>query len=65
VYGKPELMSVGMGVFMLIQSLGQFLGTFITPMVLGPAMDQWMTLGIVMCVLGLAGTGCVALCKFK
>lgn len=65
VYGKPELMSVGMGVFMLIQSLGQFLGTFIAPMVLGPAMDQWMTLGIVMCVLGLAGTGCVALCKFK
>lgn len=65
VLGKPELMSIGMGAFMLIQSLGQFLGTFITPMVLGPAMDQWMMLGIVMCVLGLAGTGCVALCKFK
>lgn len=65
VLGRPELMSVGMGVLMLIQSLGQFLGTFVSPMLLGPGGDQWMTLGIVMCVIGLAGTACCALCKFK
>ncbi len=65
VLGRPELMSVGMGVLMLIQSLGQFLGTFVSPMLLGPGGDQWMTLGIVMCVIGLVGTACCALCKFK
>lgn len=65
VLGRPELMSVGMGVLMLIQSLGQFLGTFVSPMLLGPGGDQWMMLGIVMCVIGLVGTACCALCKFK
>lgn len=65
VLGKPELMSIGMGFLMLIQSLGQFLGTFVSPMLLGSSGDQWMTLGIVMCILGLVGTACIALCKFK
>ena len=65
VLGKPELMSIGMGFLMLIQSLGQFLGTFVSPMLLGSSGDQWMTLVIVMCVLGLVGTACIALCKFK
>ena len=65
VLGKPELMSIGMGFLMLIQSLGQFLGTFVSPMLLGASGDQWVTLGIVMCVLGLVGTACIALCKFK
>lgn len=65
VLGKPELMSIGMGFLMLIQSLGQFLGTFVSPMLLGSSGDQWMTLGIVMCVVGLVGTACIALCKFK
>lgn len=65
IVGKPELASISMGVLMLIQSLGQFLGTFISPMLLGAGGDQWMTLGIAMLVIGLAGTGIVALCKFK
>ena len=65
VLGKPQLMSIGMGFLMLVQSLGQFLGSFVPPMFLGPAGDQWMTLGIAMCVVGFIGTGAVALCRFK
>lgn len=65
VLGRPELMSVGMGVLMLVQSLGQFLGTFLAPIILGPANDQWMLFGIVACVAGLLGTVIIALCKFK
>lgn len=65
VLGKPELASVGMGVLMLVQSLGQFLGTLIPPMLLGSAGDQWMALGIAMLVIGLVGTGLIALCKFR
>lgn len=65
VIGKPELASIGMGVLMLVQSLGMFLGTFVSPMLLGPGNDQWMVLGVFMFVAGLVGTGFVALCKFK
>ena len=61
----PELMSIGMGVLMLVQSLGQFLGTWLVPMLLGPEMSSWMFAGIVMCIIGLIGTGALALCKFK
>ncbi len=49
----------------LVQSLGQFLGTFLAPIILGPANDQWMLFGIVACVAGLLGTVIIALCKFK
>ena len=65
VLGRPELMSIGMGVLMLVQSLGQFLGSWLTPMLLGPDMSAWMTTGIVMCIIGFAGTAALALCKFK
>ena len=65
VLGKPELMSVGMGVLLLVQSLGQFLGTAVSSALLGPALDQWMLCGIVTMVLGLIGTASVALCRFR
>lgn len=65
VLGRPELMSIGMGVLMLIQSLGQFLGTWLTPILLGADMANWMLAGIVMCIIGIAGTVALALCKFK
>ncbi len=65
VLGKPELMSIGMGVLMLIQSLGQFLGSWLTPLLLGPDMTNWMLAGIVMCVIGFVGTIALAFCKFK
>lgn len=65
VLGRPELMSIGMGVLMLIQSLGQFLGTWLTPILLGTDMSGWMLAGTVMCVVGLAGTAALALCKFR
>lgn len=65
VLGKPELMSVGMGVLLLVQSLGQFLGTFVSSALLGPFLDQWVLCGAVACALALVGTLCVAACKFK
>lgn len=65
VLGRPQLMSIGMGVLMLVQSLGQFLGTWLVPILLGPDMSEWVFTGIVMCVIGLVGTAALALCKFK
>ena len=65
VLGRPELMSIGLGMLMLVQSLGQFLGTWLVPSLLGPDLSGWMFAGTVMCVIGLAGTAALALCKFK
>lgn len=65
VLGRPELMSIGMGVLMPVQSLGQFLGTWLVPLLLGPDVSSWMLTGIVMCVIGFAGTAALALCKFR
>lgn len=65
VLGRPELMSIGMGVLMLVQSLGQFLGTFLAPLILGPGLDQWMTFGITALICGLLGTVVIAVCKFR
>lgn len=65
VLGKPELMSVGMGVLLLMQSLGQFLGTAVSAALLGPALDHWLLCGAVAMVLGLIGAASVALCRFR
>ena len=58
VLGRPELMSIGMGVLMLVQSLGQFVGTWLVPLLLGPDVASWM-------LTGIAGTAALALCKFR
>ncbi|MGV8083014.1 MAG: CynX/NimT family MFS transporter [Coriobacteriia bacterium] len=65
VLGRPELMSIGMGLLMLVQSLGQFLGTWVSSLLLGPSLSNWMTCGIGMLVLGLVGTGLTALCRYE
>ena len=62
---RPELMAIAMGFFMLVQSLGQFLGTAVTPLLLGADLSAWMMTGIVVLILGLIGTGCVLLVRYE
>lgn len=62
---RPELASIGMGVMVLVQGLGQFLGSFFVQMLLGPSLDNWMLSGVVLMVLGFVGAGAIALCKMK
>jgi MFS family permease len=64
VIGKPELMAIAMGFFMLIQSLGQFLGTAVTPLLLGTNLTGWTITGIVVMILGFAGTVCTLLTRY-
>ena len=64
VLGKPELLGVGMGVLLLVQSLGQFLGSFVPSLLLGPDLTQWALCGAVLCAAGLAGAALVAACRF-
>lgn len=61
----PSKLTVGMGVMMLVQSLGQFLGSLIPSIVLGPDLSNWTVCSIVLFLLGLAATACFAASKFK
>jgi MFS family permease len=68
VVGKPELMAIGMGVLMLVQSLGQFLGTFVSPFFLGPNMKDpgnFGVLAIAMLILAVIGSICVLITSYK
>lgn len=61
----PSKLTVGMGVMMLVQSLGQFLGSLIPSIVLGPYLSNWTVCSIVLFLLGLAATACFVASKFK
>ncbi len=62
---SKALMPAAMGILMLVQCLGEFLGSLVTPLLLGPGMDQWLFCGMVMGGLGVAGVAAIALCRFK
>jgi MFS family permease len=65
VVGKPELMAIAMGFLMLIQSLGQFLGTALTPLLLGADLSNWTFTGIVIMIIGFVGALCVFVVNYK
>lgn len=60
-----RLAEVGMGALITVQGIGQFLGSFLVSMLLGPAMDRLLFAGVVVMVLALAGTACVAVSRFS
>lgn len=58
-------MSVGMGVLMLVQSIGQFFGSLIPASLLGPDISNWALCAVVLSALGLGGTVSILACRFK
>lgn len=62
---RPELVPKGMGVLTLVQCLGQFLGTFLVQMLLGPSFESWFLAGTVLMIIGLVGAGAAALARFR
>ena len=65
VLPDPSLKTIGMGVFITVQGIGQFLGTFLVQTLLGPAMDRVALAGTVVMVLGLLGAMCLALARYR
>lgn len=61
----PQYASVGMGVMVCVQGLGQFLGTFLVQILLGPDLTSWMFAGLVIMAMGIVGTLALALVKMK
>ncbi|MBR5260494.1 MAG: MFS transporter [Eggerthellaceae bacterium] len=62
---RPELASIGMGVMVTVQGLGQFLGTFLVQGLLGADLTNWFFAGAVLMVLGFVGTAALMLTKMK
>lgn len=65
VISRPELATIGMGVLICVQGIGQFLGTFLVQGLLGPSFENTLLAGSVVMVIGLDGTLCTALCKMR
>ena len=65
VISRPELATIGMGVLICVQGIGQFLGTFLVQGLLGPSFENTLLAGSVVMVIDLVGTLCTALCKMR
>lgn len=65
VISRPELATIGMGVLICVQGIGQFLGTFLVQGLLGPSLENTLLAGSVVMIIGLVGTLCTALCKMR
>ena len=65
ILGNPAYLSMGMGVLMLVQNIGQFLGSLVPSLLLGPAIDGWLTCGVVLGIIGLLSSVGALLCKFR
>jgi MFS family permease len=62
---RPELATIGMGVFATVQGLGQFLGTFLISLLLGADLSNTMLAGIVIVALGVIGSACSLAIRLK
>ena len=49
----------------LVQGVGQFLGSYLVQMLLGAQLTQWLFAGGVLMALGLAGTAALLLCRLR
>ncbi|MDR1015289.1 MAG: MFS transporter [Coriobacteriales bacterium] len=63
--GDPAMLAVGMGLLTVIQSIGQFLGTMLPALVLGPALDQWAMMASVVFGISAFGISFAILCRIK
>lgn len=62
---RPEAVAKGMGLLTLVQCVGQFLGTFLIQLMLGPSLENYVLAGIVLMVVGFIGTASIAFSKLK
>lgn len=60
---RPELASFGMGIMVMVQGVGQFLGTFLVQILLGPDLANEAFAGGALMALGVAGTVLLAACR--
>lgn len=65
VLPRPELVSIGMGVLITVQGIGQFLGTFLVQALLGSDLSNWFSAGFIVMLIGILGAVSVCFTKMK
>ena len=65
IAGKRSLLPAATGALTLVMCLGEFLGSLVTPLLLGPDLSNWTFCGAVMLALGLTGAVAAAFCRIK
>ncbi len=65
VLPDPSLKTIGMGALITVQGIGQFLGTFLVQILLGPAFDNVYIAGAGVLAIGIVGAVCLAACRFR
>ena len=60
---RYELVPLALGVFMLVQGTGQFLGTFLIQALLGPELTNWLLAGLVALIAGLLASAAILICR--
>lgn len=65
IAGSRAAIPAAMGLFMLVQCLGEFLGSFLVPILLGPAMSEWVFCAAAVAGISALGVAALAACRFK
>jgi hypothetical protein len=60
---KHEVVPLALGVFMLVQGTGQFLGSFLIQALLGPELSNWLLAGAFLLVAALIASAAVCFCR--
>lgn len=62
---RKEAVAKGMGLLTFVQCVGQFLGTFLIQLMLGPSYENYFLAGIVLMIVGFIGTAAIAISKLR
>jgi predicted MFS family arabinose efflux permease len=62
---RSEVVPLAMGVFTMIQGVGQFLGSFLLQALLGANLTNWLSAGLAMMISGFIASVAVFLCDIK
>lgn len=60
---RPQVVAKGMALLTLVQCVGQFLGTFLIQLMLGPSLENYFLAGIVLMLVGFLGTIAAAMTR--
>jgi MFS family permease len=61
----PKYVPLGMGMMVLMQGVGQFLGTYVVQALLGPDLTNWFFAGVVIMALGMLSTVAMAFVRLR
>lgn len=62
---SPALISIGMGVMIVMQCVGQFIGTSLPSLLLGEAVNNWQLMSFTMLGMGIVGLVLALICTFR